>query len=219
MEAAAGSCQQAAVAVRAALPSLPSAPPPLAPLLWALLAFLVAAGLGVAIAGRCRRHSVAADASHFWRLCSRGSTVLALAPRGDLVCRHSAAEPSAVQLLARSAGVTECIYVQLWVRHAVGRALVTPLYMPTVTSLKRWTKSLERDCCLAESGGLQALELPSPHPANAPPEQRVAPLPPLGLPAPGSVNKRHWAAAAASFPGMDASLSNASHEAAWTLPK
>ena len=82
MEAAAGSCQQAAVVVRAALPSLPSAPP-LAPLLWALLVFLVAAGLGVAIAGRCRRRSAIVDKSCFWRLCSRGSTVLALAPQGE----------------------------------------------------------------------------------------------------------------------------------------
>ena len=83
MEAAAGSCHRAALDVRAALNSLPSAPPPLAPLLWALVAFLVAASLGVAIAGRYRRRAlVAADASCFWRLCSGGSTVLALAPQG-----------------------------------------------------------------------------------------------------------------------------------------
>jgi len=84
MEAAAGSCHRAALDVRAALTALPSAAPPLAPLLWALFAFLAAAGLGVALAGRCRRRSVAAlDASCFWRLCSGGSTVLALAPQGE----------------------------------------------------------------------------------------------------------------------------------------
>ena len=79
MEAAAGSCQQAALAVRAVLPSLPP-PPPLAPLLWALLAFLTAAGLGVAVAGRCRRR--VAEASTIWRLRSRGAPVLALAATG-----------------------------------------------------------------------------------------------------------------------------------------
>ena len=93
MEEAAGSCHRAAADVRAVLTALPSAPP-LAPLLWALIAFLAAAGLGVAIAGRCRKRSVVADAGTFWRLCSGGSTVLALARQGktllSLPCKHTA---------------------------------------------------------------------------------------------------------------------------------
>ena len=58
------------------------------------------------------------------------------------------------------------------------------------------------------------MELPSLHPPS-PTAEREAPQG-LRLPAPGSVSKRHWAA---SFPGMDVSLSKASPEPAWTLHK
>ena len=70
--------------------------------------------------------------------------------------------------------------------------------------------------CAASGGGLQAVELPSPKPAASP--AVCVPSHGLGLPAPdGRGGKCQWAAAA-SFPGTDDSLSNASPEA-WLVPK